>query len=255
MKRSLRTLILLSRNDLRSRYAGSALGIVWAYAAPLMTLLIFWWIFECGYRNPPVKQVPYILWFACGYIPWIYFSDACLSGTACLQEYSFLVKKMYFPVWQLPFVRLLSCLKVHSFFIFILILSAIFAGLSPRASWLLLIYSDLSLSALAFSLMQIFALVTVRFRDMLSLINVLLQIGFWASPILWEPEAIPDLRIRYLLKLNPMCYLIGCFRSALLGTEGISVRESVRFWLLTVILFLYGRRLYQRLAPVLADEL
>ncbi len=255
MKHSFHTLILLSRNDLRSRYAGSVLGAVWAFAAPLLTLILFWWIFEKGYRNPPIHNVPYILWFACGYIPWIYFSDACLSGAGCLLEYSFLVKKMRFPVEMIPLVRLVSCLRIHVFFLFVLLAGALIYGVHPGASLFLLIYGSFSLSCFSFSLMRIFSFITVRFRDMLSVTNVLMQIGFWASPILWEPETLPDLRIRYILKLNPMCYVIACFRNALLKSGGISARESARFWALTGVLFLTGSLLYRRMKPCLADEI
>ena len=108
-----RLLRKLVGNDLKSRYSGSAFGIVWAFIQPLVTVLVFWYVFQLGFRNPPIDNVEYILWFIAGYIPWSFFSDGMQSATNVLYEYSYLVKKMKFKVWMLPLI------KVFSFYSFV----------------------------------------------------------------------------------------------------------------------------------------
>ena len=71
----IRMFFQLTQNDLKARYSGSAFGLVWAYVQPLVTVLVFWYVFQVGFRNPPVSNIEYILWFAAGYIPWTFFSD------------------------------------------------------------------------------------------------------------------------------------------------------------------------------------
>ena len=95
----------LARNDIKARYSNSIFGILWAFATPTATILVFWFVFQMGFRNPPVADVPYILWFVTAYIPWIFFTDALTSGCNCLVEYSYLVKKIRFRVEILPLVR------------------------------------------------------------------------------------------------------------------------------------------------------
>ena len=107
----------LVKNDLKSRYSGSAFGMVWAYVQPLVTVLVFWYVFQVGFKNPPVDNIEYILWFIAGYIPWIYFNDSVLASTNVFYEYSYLVMKMKFKVWQLPIIKVLSSLCIHMFFI------------------------------------------------------------------------------------------------------------------------------------------
>ena len=91
-------LLNLAKNDLKSRYAGSFFGIVWALIQPLVTILVFWYVFQVGFKTAPVNNVEFILWFAAAYIPWVYFNDGLMSTTNCLYEYNYLIKKIKFPV-------------------------------------------------------------------------------------------------------------------------------------------------------------
>ena len=106
-KDDIRLVLSLVKNDLKSRYSGSALGLVWAFVQPLITVLVFWFVFT-GFRNAPVDNVPFIIWFVAAYIPWTFFNDGLLSTTNVFYEYSYLVKKMKFKIWLLPIIKLLS---------------------------------------------------------------------------------------------------------------------------------------------------
>ena len=110
-------LLNLAKNDLKSRYAGSFFGIVWALIQPLVTILVFWYVFQVGFKTAPVNNVEFILWFAAAYIPWVYFNDGLMSTTNCLYEYNYLIKKIKFPVSLLPLVKVCSSAMIHSFFI------------------------------------------------------------------------------------------------------------------------------------------
>ena len=80
----------LVKNDLKARYSGSVFGVVWAFVQPLVTILVFWYVFQIGFKNPPVDDVEFILWLVAGYIPWTYFND----GLCHLQMYC-----MNTPIW------------------------------------------------------------------------------------------------------------------------------------------------------------
>lgn len=86
-------LYFLSVNDFKTKYAGSYLGVIWAFVQPVVTVLIYWFVFEVGFRSGSVHSVPFILWLVAGIVPWFFFAEAWGSATNCLMEYSYLVKK------------------------------------------------------------------------------------------------------------------------------------------------------------------
>ncbi|MFC3845655.1 ABC transporter permease, partial [Paenibacillus sp. MAH-36] len=90
------TIISMAKNDFKNKYAGSYLGITWAFIQPLLTIVIYWFVFQIGFRTTPVENVPFIVWFICGIIPWFYFSESLIAGTMSVVEYSYIVKKVMF---------------------------------------------------------------------------------------------------------------------------------------------------------------
>ena len=78
----------LAKNDFKARYSATLLGIIWAFVQPLMTVLVFWFVFQMGFKSAPVKNMPYMLWFIVAYVPWIYFSDVLNFGVNSLNDYN-----------------------------------------------------------------------------------------------------------------------------------------------------------------------
>ena len=107
----------LAKNDFKAKYANSFLGVIWAFVQPMVTILVFWFVFQKGFKTPPVDDIPYILWFIPAYIPWIYFSEILNSTSNSMLEYSYLVKKVKFDVEIIPIVKIVSAAFVHIFFI------------------------------------------------------------------------------------------------------------------------------------------
>ncbi|WP_314590276.1 ABC transporter permease [Paenibacillus terrigena] len=97
--KSRRLIITLAKNDFKTKYAGSFFGIFWAFAQPVITILVFWFVFQVGLRSTPVNDnLPFALWFITGLIPWFYFSDALTNITNCFYEYNYMVKKVMFKI-------------------------------------------------------------------------------------------------------------------------------------------------------------
>ena len=113
----------LSKNDFRNKFAGAYFGIVWAFIQPMVTVAVYFVVFQLGLRvQPAATGYPYICWLVSGIIPWFFFSDALPSASNCLLEYSYLVKKVVFKISVLPIVKVISSLFVHLFFIVFAIL-------------------------------------------------------------------------------------------------------------------------------------
>ena len=250
------TLLQLARNDLRSRYSSSVLGILWAFVMPLITIVVFWFVFQMGFRNPPIGDCPYILWFCAAYIPWIFFTDLLTNGSGCLVEYSYLVKKIRFQVSVIPVVKLLSASIIHLFFITMLCLMGAVYGLSFHPAMIQMLYYSFAAGVLGLSLMYLLCAMTVFFKDTGSIVNIIVQIGFWLTPIMWNEQTMPEGVIQQILALNPMHYIVTGYRSCLL--EGRWFWENpagtLGFWAFTLTMLLVGILFFRKLRPFFADE-
>ena len=127
----------LGKADFRKRFVGSYFGIVWMFIQPIVTIAIYAIIFgPAGFRTPPpVPGASYVAWLVAGIVPWFFYSEVLNTVTNCLQEYSYLVKKVVFKVEILPIIKLMSCLMVHGFFVLIMLGLYLVTGVaaSPNA--------------------------------------------------------------------------------------------------------------------------
>ena len=106
----------LAKNDFKTKYAGSYLGIVWAFIQPIVTILVYWFVFSVGLKAGTVSDYPFVLYLVSGIVPWFFFQDALNGGTNALIEYNYLVKKVVFKISILPIVKNISALFVLVFF-------------------------------------------------------------------------------------------------------------------------------------------
>lgn len=253
---TLRVLLRLSRNDIRARYAGSLFGILWAFAMPLVTILVFWYVFELGFRNVPVDDAPYILWFSAAYIPWVFFTDCTSAGCQSLVEYSYLVRKIRFDVRIIPLIKTVSAAFIHIFFVLFLLGMYRIYGYPLRGSCLQLVYYGFAAAMLAMGLNWLLSAVNVFFKDMSSLYSLFVQVGFWVTPILWNEATMVNESVRKVLSLNPMHYIVNGYRDSLLTGRLFWEKpgETALFWGITAVLWALGLGVFARLRPFFADE-
>lgn len=246
----------LSINDFKTRFAGSYFGVLWAFVQPVITVLIYWFVFEVGFRSGPVQEVPFVLWLVAGIVPWFFFAESLGNSTNALIEYSYLVKKVVFQIRILPLVKIISAFYVHVFFILFIILMFSLYGYYPNLGYLQLIYYTFCAFCLVFSLSLITSSLIAFFRDLGQIIGLILQFGMWLTPILWHYSMLP-IAYQWVLKINPAYYIVEGYRDTLVGNVWFWERynQSVYFWVLTGILFLAGISIMKKLKPHFADVL
>ncbi|HAG70277.1 MAG TPA: teichoic acid ABC transporter permease [Lachnospiraceae bacterium] len=251
----------LARNDFKTRFAGSYLGIFWAFVQPVITIVLYWFVFAVALpqRAAAVRggiEIPYILWLIAGIVPWFFFSEALGSGAGALLEYNFLVKKVVFKISILPIIKIVSALFVHAFFVvFVLILYSCY-GLFPDVYTLQIIYYSFCMFVLVLGVSYVTCSVMVFFRDLGQIINIVLQVGIWATPILWNIDTLNP-RWHWVFKLNPMFYIVQGYRQSLIDKKWFfeSPGLTAYFWLLTIIIFIFGAHIFRRLKVHFADVL
>lgn len=249
-------LYFLSVNDFKTKYAGSYLGVVWAFVQPVITVLIYWFVFEIGFRSGPVQDVPFVLWLIAGLVPWFFFAEAWGTATNCLIEYSYLVKKIVFQVRLLPLVKIMSSFFVHVFFVGLTFVIYLLYDIRPSIYAVQVIYYSLAAICFVFSISLITSSLIVFFKDLGQIISLLLQFGMWLTPILWSSTMLPA-SYRWLLKVNPAYYIVEGYRDSLIHKVWFWERynQSIYFWLLTAVLFLIGIVIMKRTKPHFADVL
>jgi teichoic acid transport system permease protein len=211
----------LSINDFKKRYAGSYMGIVWALAQPVVTVCMYYIVFDRVFQSRAQAvsggvEVPYVLFLTSGLVPWFFFTEALTNGTTSLLEYNYLVKKVLFKISILPIIKIIAAMFIHLFFIAVLMVVACVYGYYPNIYWLQLIYYVGCEFILVLSLSYATCAVVVFFRDLLQIINIGLQLLQWATPILWNIDIVPD-NYKWIIKLIPMTYIVEGYRNAIYG--------------------------------------
>ena len=249
----------LSKADFKKRFVGSYFGMVWMFVQPVVTVLIYFCIFQLGFKSvPPVPGIPYVLWLVPGIVPWFFFSEALNTITNCLQEYHYLVKKVVFQLEVLPVIKLLSSLMVHAFFVLIMIIMTLCYGKTPTATWLQVIYYTFAASMLALAVGYFTSAVNVFFKDMAQIVSICLQFGMWMVPIMYQESMFADIPlVPTLLKINPFYYIVAGYRDSILTGNWFFERPTMTlyFWGVTCLLFLIGLKVFKRLRPHFSDVL
>lgn len=207
------------KNDFRNKYASSALGVVWAFIQPLVQIAVLWFVFSVGFRSQPTSNgVPFSLWLVCGLVPWNFLSDAIMSGTNSLMEYSYLVKKVVFRTSILPIVKIMSAFIVHIAFLVFLFIMSFAYGYHPTLRILQLLYYIPCAILLCLGLTWMTSALAAFFKDIAQFVGIILQLLVWLTPVLWNAEDMLSPRLRSVFKFNPAYYIVQGYRDSFTGS-------------------------------------
>lgn len=249
-------ILLLSKNDLYSRYLDSVLGVFWAFIQPIATLCVLWFVFQVGFKSQPIENVPFIVWLASGMVPWFIFSDIISNGTSSVIQNSYLVKKVVFPVGYLPLVSWLSSLTIGIVFNFFLFFLLIIYKVHPSIYWIQIPYLFVCISIISLSIVYFTSAIVVFFKDMGHLVNIFLQFGFWLTPVFWSKDIIPT-QYYWLVEYNPIAYVVEGYRMAILSVDFVfyNTSETIYFWCVSLTLLLLGKVFFHNMKEHFADIL
>ena len=246
----------LARRDIQARSLGSYLNFLLAFVEPSVTILLLWFVFDVGFRVPPVDDHPFILWLIAGIIPWFFFAESLGNATNSILEYSYLVKKVVFKVSVIPIIKILSALFIHFFFIIVIFLAFYAYGYNPRLYNLQIVYYLFATIVLVVGLSWITSALVIFVKDVGQVVAMFVQFGFWFTPIIWNIKMVPE-RYQTLMKLNPVYYITEGYRNSFIS--GIWFWEyprwTLEFWMVTGAIFVLGAIIFLKLRPHFADVL
>lgn len=246
----------LTKRDFKSKYLGSYLGMLWAFAHPTVYIVILWFVFQVGFKSMPVANFPFVLWLMVGIIPWFFFSDCLASATNSVLENSFLVKKMAFSIGMLPLIKILSALIIHLFFILVIFLLFLLYRLPITVHSIQVFYYLFATIALLTGLSWLTSALVIFLRDVGQLVAMALQFAFWVTPIFWSAKTLPSKYLN-LIKLNPVFYLTEGYRESFVYKVWFweHWQQTLYFWGVTGSILVLGAVVFRRLRPHFADVL
>ncbi|MBE3606331.1 ABC transporter permease [Campylobacter sp. RM13119] len=250
-------LVSLIKNDFKKQYLGSYLGLVWAFVQPLTFVVVIWFVFEMGFRAAPTADsTPFFLYLITGMIPWFFISNALINGTGAIVSNSFLVKKVSFRVSILPLIEIGSALIIHLALVGFLIITFLLYGYMPTVYWIQLPFYILCSIMLLLGLSWLTSAIRVFVKDIGNFITVLTQIGFWATPIFWSTEMVPE-KYQWILRLNPAFYIVDGYRNTFIKGSWFWEDQSIMLYYfgLTIFCLGFGAIVFKRLRPHFGDVL
>ena len=238
------------KKDIRGKYKGSFLGVLWSFINPLLSVLVYAIVFPYIMR---IKVENYLIYLITGIIPWTFFTSSINMGLISVLSNADIIKKVYFPRIILPISTVTSCLVNFLISCAIIVLFCLGSGLgiSFQILWLPLIALIQYIMLLGFTF--ILSAIEMYMRDIEHIVNFILSMAFYVTPILYTPDIFPE-KLAWVLKVNPMAYLVNAYRSIffyqkmpdLIGIGVVSI--------FSIFLFVIGYLIFEKLQKGFAEE-
>lgn len=239
--------------DIRARYAGSGLGVAWAFAHPILWMLLYTGVFSLVLRvpvEPGYASFPEFL--MAGLLPWIAIQEGLARSASVLVDNASMVKKTVFPLETLVLSIVVAAVvnELIAFAVF-----GVYVALIGhlRAGWLLLLLPALALQILlTFGLGCIAATLTAFVRDTAHAVGIVLTIGFYATPIVYPASLVPA-RLRPFLAANPVTPLVDLYRRAFTLHTAPDPASLAYLTVFSLLAAAAGAAIFARARPHFAD--
>lgn len=258
----LNLLKVLVQRDLEGRYKGSVLGKLWPLLNQVSQLLIYTYVFGVVLQlRPGLAGLPednsfvFGLWLFAGLLPWLAFSGGLSQSATSVIAQSNLVKKVVFPLTLLPLVPILSSFIESTFGLMALITFVVLATQKLHPTLLLLPLVWLPQLCLTAGLGFLTAGLSVFLRDIPQTLVVVLNLWFYATPLIYPANLIPQPFQTWVFWLNPMAAIGELYRDMILTGTVTHWSEWAVATTISILILLGGLWCYRKLRPAFADVL
>jgi lipopolysaccharide transport system permease protein len=261
-------LVNLTRRDLSSRYRRSALGWLWSLVTPLATILVFSLVFRFFLRFPVEEGQnsglkSFALFLVCGLVAWNFLANSVNGSMGILLGNGNLIKRVYFPRAVLVAASVASATITLGIELAVVAAVLLIAGSAflPLLPVLLVIVALQVVFVLGISLGL--SVLNVYFRDLQYIVAIVLQLGFYAAPIIYPISLVPsralvfgvDVHVRLIYSLNPAVHLVEAYRDVLYHARLPSLNDFIAIGGSAVVALAVGVLVFRRFEPRLAEEL
>ena len=240
--------------DIQSQVAGSAVGIAWVVIKPIMTLILYGFVFSVVLNLKldleDFGTGSFTLYLLTGLIPWLAFSDAVARAPNLLMEKSNIIAKVHFPVAIIPYALTTTSFVINGIGMALLVLVLIVVE-GITWSWLWLPFAYLALLTFTTGIVAFLAALGIFLRDTTQVIAIILPFVFYLTPILYPISMVPE---SYLIiyNLNPMIPFIKSFHSILL-IGVVPIKDLILLFVLSSLSFVLGGYFFMRMRNAFYD--
>lgn len=239
----------MTGREIKTRYKRAIFGLLWLVLGPFLQMLIIGFIFSFFIKIPN-----YYLFLLSGLLPWKFFSNSLSEATPSIVHERSLLQKARFPIYAIPISKILSNFirLIVSLILLVIFLIVTDTLLFPQILFLIPVLIWILVITVGFSLFS--ATVNVRYRDINHLIQSVLALWFYATPVLYSLNLIPQ-GLYYLFALNPLTSIIELFHLSILGQGQINKQIMGVNMILTTSIVFIGIYLYKKNHESFADWL
>ena len=245
------------KREFQSKYGNAMLGASWSLLSPLAMILVYTVIFaEVMHSKLPGNDSTfgYSIYLCAGILTWGLFSEIVARAQTMFLEQANLIKKISFPRICLPLIVVLNALLNFGIIFGLFTLFLVVTGNFPGVAYLAMLPVLLLQVMFAIGLGMVIGVLNVFFRDVGQFFSIFLQFWFWFTPIVY-PSAILPPAIRDLLVWNPMAAMIGAYQTILVKGVAPDWAGLLPALLLSILLCLFGLRLFRKRCGEMVDEL
>lgn len=247
----------LGKNDFKNRFANTSLGSIWGFLQPFIFMMMYVVVFQFIFKQSGPDGAPYVVWFMPGMAMWMCINDGIMGASNSIRGYSYLVKKVVFPVDIIPIISLLSNAFVAVFLFAIATVVCMIFGFAPNV--LMIIYMIFSAYIFLIAVTRFTSAVSTLVPDFSNLLGIIMQLFFWFTPIVWDLTMVAGHQtILKFLQCMPFTYLVTGFRNCFMGgnivTQGYGI-YTIIFWIITIVMFVWGNYIFKKSKKDFADVL
>lgn len=245
----------MAKFDYKLENKDTYLGKIWSILTPLLQIGTYWFVFGLGLRQrSEINGVSYLVWLIIGLVPWFFISGAILKGANSIYSKGNIVSKMKFEIVLLPISKVLQQFFEFIVMLFLMFLVIIISGERPSVYWLNVLYYGLYMCFFLVSLALVTSTLVMVARDFYKLLNSILRLIFYFTPILWVMDYMPEM-FRRLTQYNPFYYIINGFRSSILYEKMFysNLTTTIVMWVLAFTLYFFGCLLQSRFKNRFSD--
>lgn len=246
---------MLAKTDFKLRYHGSVLGYLWALLKPLLTFTILNFVFSSIFAARGAGSEYYSLQLLVAILMFNFFSEGTSAGMQALLSKSQLVTKIYIPRWTIILASTLNSAMIYLMNLSVVVVFFAWKQFLPSPEAIaMFVFSSLLIYLVIISFSLLAAPLYVKFRDLAMIWEVLLQILFYATPVFYALQMMPEY-IQRILLLNPMAFIIHFTKESLINNYFPELWQEATFVALLVGIFLFSIFSYRKLAPRVAEEI
>lgn len=240
------------KKDIRGKYKGSFLGVLWSFLNPLLMTLVYAIVFPLILKSEIEHYTTYLI---IGILPWTFFTTVISQGTFTVIANSGIVKKVYFPREILPISVALSGLVNFLISCLIIVIFLVFSGIGFSKYMLFFPLIIITQFFLSLGIAFITSAIDVYIRDFEYIVAFILNMLFYATPILYSAEMFTGSSFEWIMKLNPMAIIINSYRDVLYYQSMPRIKSLLLVLLGSILLCFVGYKIFKKLEKGFAEEI